>query len=101
MTDSARFSEWAALDKPTQTMVSATAIDRAHRLEPRLRAFVEIERTDVESSTKNALTLIPYAAKDLFVAPKHRPKGGLADVLDFGLNGYADVCLLYTSPSPR
>ena len=37
------------------------------------------------------LTLIPYAAKDLFVAPKHRPKGGLADVLDFGLNGYADV----------
>jgi aspartyl-tRNA(Asn)/glutamyl-tRNA(Gln) amidotransferase subunit A len=91
MTDSARFSEWAALDKSTQTMVSATAIDRAHRLEPRLRAFVEIERPDVEPSTKNALTLIPYAAKDLFVAPKHRPKGGLADVLDFGLTGYADV----------
>src|SRR5450830_524356 len=91
MTDSARFSNWAALDKPTQTMVAATAIDRAHRLEPRLRAFVKIEHPDVESSTKNALTLIPYAAKDLFVAPKHRPKGGLADVLDFGLNGYADV----------
>jgi aspartyl-tRNA(Asn)/glutamyl-tRNA(Gln) amidotransferase subunit A len=91
MTGSARFMDWAALDKPTQIKVAATAIDRAHRLEPRLYAFVEIERPAVAPSTKNALTLIPYAAKDLFIVPKHRPKGGLADVLDFGLNGYADV----------
>ena len=91
MTDSARFSNWAALDKPTQTMVAATAIDRARRLEPRLHAFVEIQRPDIAPSANGSLAFIPYAAKDLFVAPKHRPKGGLADVFDFGLNGYADV----------
>ena len=91
MTDSARFSNWAALDKPTQTMVAATAIERARRLEPRLHAFVEIQRPEIEPASNGSLAYIPYAAKDLFVAPKHRPKGGLADVFDFGLNGYADV----------
>jgi aspartyl-tRNA(Asn)/glutamyl-tRNA(Gln) amidotransferase subunit A len=91
MTDSARFSNWAALDKRMQTIVAATAFDRAHRLEPRLHAFVEIQRSGIEPTSNGLLALIPYAAKDLAVAPKHRPKGGLADVLDFGLNGYANV----------
>ena len=68
-----------------------TAFDRACRLEPRLHAFVEIQRPDISSSGSGALSLLPYAAKDLFVAPAHRPKGGLADILDFGLHGYADV----------
>ena len=91
MIDSARFSDWVALDKRTQTIVAATAFDRAHQLEPRLHAFVEIQRSDIEPASNGLLALIPYAAKDLAVAPTHRPKGGLADILDFGLNGYADV----------
>lgn len=91
MTNSARFSDWATLDKPMQTTAAATAIGRARQLEPRLHAFVDIQRPDVAPSANGSLAHIPYAAKDLFAAPKHRPKGGLADVLDFGLNGYADV----------
>jgi aspartyl-tRNA(Asn)/glutamyl-tRNA(Gln) amidotransferase subunit A len=71
--------------------VAVTASARAKRFEQRLRAFVEIQHPEVQPSTNGSLALIPYAAKDLFVAPKHRPTGGLAKVLDFGLNGHADV----------
>ena len=91
MTESVRFSEWAALDKHTQSIVAATAFDRIRRLEPRLHAFVEIQQPHAGSSGGDILSHVPYAAKDLFVAPGHRPKGGLAEVLDFGLHGYADV----------
>lgn len=91
MTESARFLDWAALNKRTRSIVATTAFDRTCRLEPRLHAFVEIQRPDISSFGGGALSLIPYAAKDLFVAPAHHPKGGLADVLDFGLHGYADV----------
>ena len=94
MSDNARFSDWAALDKPTQSVVAATAIDRARRLEPRLRAFVEIQRPDIAPSSSGSLAYLPYAAKDLIVAPQYKPHCGLADVLDFGLNGYADVLRL-------
>jgi hypothetical protein len=86
-----KFSDWAQLSAQAQYTVAITASARAKRFESRLRACVEIERPDVEPSTNHSLALIPYAAKDLFVAPKHRPKGGLADVLDFGLNDCADV----------
>jgi aspartyl-tRNA(Asn)/glutamyl-tRNA(Gln) amidotransferase subunit A len=86
-----RFSDWAQLTTQAQYTVAITARARAKRFESRLRAFVEIESSDVELSTNKLLSFIPYAAKDLFVAPKHRPEGGLAEVLDFGLNGYADV----------
>ncbi|MEP7030514.1 MAG: amidase [Pseudolabrys sp.] len=71
--------------------MAVTASARARRFEQRLRAFVEIQHPDVQPSTNGSLAFIPYSAKDLFVAPKHRPTGGLAEVLDFGLNGYADV----------
>jgi aspartyl-tRNA(Asn)/glutamyl-tRNA(Gln) amidotransferase subunit A len=91
VTDFKRFSDWAQLTASAQYTVAMTASKRAKRFEARLRAFVEIEHSDVEPSTKSSLAFIPYAAKDLFVAPKRRPKCGLADVLDFGLNGYADV----------
>ena len=86
-----RYSDWAKLTASAQYTVAMTASTRARRLETRLRSFVEIECPDVKPSTKGALAFIPYAAKDLFVAPKHRPNGGLAGNLDFGLNGYADV----------
>ena len=86
-----RFSDWAKLTASAQYTVAMTASTRAKRFEARLRSFVEIECPDVKPSTKGALAFVPYAAKDLFVAPKHRPNGGLADNLDFGLNGYADV----------
>jgi aspartyl-tRNA(Asn)/glutamyl-tRNA(Gln) amidotransferase subunit A len=86
-----RFSDWTKLTASAQYTVAKTASARARRFDSRLRAFVEIDPLNVEPSTKGRLALIPYAAKDLFVAPKHRPKGGLAGNLDFGLNGYADA----------
>ena len=91
MTELTRFSDWAQLTAHAQLTLATTAITRAKRFESRLRAFVEIEHSNIEPSTKGSLAFIPYAAKDVFVAPKRWPKGGLADVLDFGLNGYADV----------
>lgn len=91
MTELTKFSDWAQLTAQAQLALATTAITRAKRFEPRLRAFVEFDHSDVEPATKGSLAFIPYAAKDVFVAPKRRPKGGLADVLDFGLNGYADV----------
>ncbi|MBI4366294.1 MAG: amidase [Deltaproteobacteria bacterium] len=91
MTGFKRFSDWAQLTIQTQHAAAITASARAKRFESRLRAFVEIEWPDVEPPTNNSLAFIPYAAKDLFVAPGRRPEGGLADILDFGLNGYADV----------
>ncbi len=91
MTDFKRFSDWDQLTARAQFALATTASARAKRFDSRLHAFVEIERPEVEAATKGSLAFIPYAAKDLFVAPKHRPKGGLADVLDFGLNGNADA----------
>ena len=93
MTDFKRFSDWGKLTTQVQYAAAIAASARARRFESRLRAFVEIERLHVEPSTNNALALTSYAAKDLFVAPNHRPAGGLAEVLDFGLNGNADVLL--------
>lgn len=88
---SARFSDWAALDKCTQHIVAATAIDRAHRLEPRLNAFVTIEDDLAPSPRRGPLADLPYAAKDLFVTPSRLPTGGLASGTDFALNGHAEA----------
>ena len=88
---SARFSDWAALDKRTQTIVAATAIDRAHRLEPRLNAFVTIEDHLGTLPRRGPLADLPYAAKDLFITPSRLPTAGLASGIDFALNGPAEA----------
>jgi aspartyl-tRNA(Asn)/glutamyl-tRNA(Gln) amidotransferase subunit A len=87
----ARFSDWAAVEKVKQVAAVATAVDRAARLEPRLHAFVEFERPNIDRSLNGPLAFIPYAAKDIFITPEHRPKGGLGEFWDFDLSGCADV----------
>lgn len=84
-----RFPDWAALDRCEQNAVSASASDRARRLEPRLHAFVEIHPKIAENGAGGALSFVPYAAKDILVSPGHRPKCGLAQSLEFGLTGYS------------
>lgn len=86
-----RFSDWARLTTQAQYKVAMTAGIRANRLETRLHAFVSIESPSSALSGNGALDLIPYAAKDIFVTPTHRPTGGLAEVVDFGLGGHAEV----------
>jgi aspartyl-tRNA(Asn)/glutamyl-tRNA(Gln) amidotransferase subunit A len=88
---SPRFPNWMTLDRDSQSTIATSAVDRAHRLEPRLNAFVEIQPANVDLSGNGPLALTPYAAKDLLVAPEHRPKAGLSEALDFGLIGYADA----------
>ncbi|MBI4275795.1 MAG: amidase [Rhizobiales bacterium] len=68
-----------------------TASSRACQLEARLHAFVSIENPFVAPAGNGSLALIPYAAKDLFVTPTHRPTGGLAEVVDFCLGGHTEV----------
>ena len=91
MRENARFSDWSALSGNARTNISATAVDRARRLEPRLHAFLELRELGNERDATGSLALLPYAAKDLFIAPGHSPKGGLADILDFGLVGNAEA----------
>ena len=86
-----RFANWTNLERGSRSSISASAIDRAHRLEPRLHAFVEIQRGHPAVYGDGPLSLTPYAAKDNFVSPDRRPKGGLMATLNFGLSGYADV----------
>jgi len=86
-----RFLDWGALTAKAQYVVAATASERARRLEPILNAFVSIEDASIDPSRAGALARVPYAAKDLFVTPTHRITGGLADIMDFGLDGDAEV----------
>ncbi len=88
---SARFADWAALDKRTQTIVAATAIERAHRLEPRLNAFVTIEDYLGTLPRRGPLADLPYAAKDLFITLSRLPTAGLASGIDFAFNGPAEA----------
>jgi aspartyl-tRNA(Asn)/glutamyl-tRNA(Gln) amidotransferase subunit A len=89
--DNPRFPDWTTLNRDAQTAILASAIGNARRLEPRLRAFVEIHRRIAENHAGGVLSFTPYAAKDIFVAPDHRPNCGLTEPFDFGLTGYADV----------
>jgi aspartyl-tRNA(Asn)/glutamyl-tRNA(Gln) amidotransferase subunit A len=91
MSGSARFPDWATLDKHRRHIVVATAIDRARRLEPRLNAYVTIEDDLGQPSRRGPLAYLPYAAKDLFITPSRLPTGGLASGTDFALEGHAEV----------
>lgn len=86
-----RFPDWTKLNKDEQALLAASAASRAGRLEPLLNAFVEIRSADIDPSPRGALAFAPYAAKDIFVAAGRWPRGGLAELLDFGLSGCADV----------
>jgi aspartyl-tRNA(Asn)/glutamyl-tRNA(Gln) amidotransferase subunit A len=50
-----------------------------------------IEEACLDRSQSGPLALLPYAAKDMFAAPHHRPSGGLAAVIEPSVAGYADV----------
>ena len=85
------FSDWAALDTDTRHFLTATAKDRARRLEPRLNAFVVIEENSPPSASGGALAGVPYAAKDLFATIGRSPTCGLADGAKIDLEGHAEV----------
>ena len=59
-----RFRDWAALDENARRCQTASAIEFAKALEPRLNAFVAFE--DGGPPTAGILDGMPYAAKDIF-----------------------------------
>lgn len=85
------FPDWTRLNKDEQAFLAASAASRAGRLEPLLNAFVEIRGADIDPAPGGALRFVPYAAKDIFMSADRRPRGGLAELLDFGLSDCAEV----------
>ncbi len=90
MPKQSRFPEWCSLAVRERAQFASRLISRARRLEPRLHAFVEITPTGGAPPAQGPLNGLPYAAKDLFRAPGHLPRGGLPEPLEGG-EGYADV----------
>jgi len=86
-----RFSDWSALDTATRHFLTATATDRARRLEPRLNAFVVIEENSAPTASVRPLAGVPYAAKDLFATIGRAPTCGLADAAKIELAGDAEI----------
>ncbi|HEX5507494.1 MAG TPA: amidase, partial [Pseudolabrys sp.] len=74
-----------------RTKIADNAVGLARQLEPRLHAFVTVESASSPPSRDGAVAGIPYAAKDMFAAPDHRPAGGLPPSAGFTIDGYAEV----------
>lgn len=72
-----RFRDWTELGVAERAQFSATAKDFAHRLEPRLKAFVMFENGPI-TPERGVLGGMPYAAKDIFVSATRIPHGGLS-----------------------
>lgn len=85
----ARIPDWPTLDAALRRKISSTAVERARRLEPRLNAFVALEEGVVP--VEGHLGGLPYAAKDMFRTPSHRPTGGLATPSDAAIEGETDL----------
>ena len=90
MNVSARFPDWAGLEPDARRKLRETATARARRLEPRLNAFVEIEKLP-PPSLEGPLGGMPYAAKDIFRTPGRRPTAGLSEAVDLGIAGEAEI----------
>jgi aspartyl-tRNA(Asn)/glutamyl-tRNA(Gln) amidotransferase subunit A len=90
----ARFLDWAQLDRTDRAQISAHAADFARALDLRLRAFVAFEEaavTPAPAPAPGALGGMPYAAKDMFVSKSRIPHGGLANALPIDSSRQAAV----------
>src|SRR5262249_8618314 len=84
-----RFPDWPKLDATARGTMGLTAAERARRLQPPLNAFVTVEDGVVPLDGK--LGGLPYAAKDIFRTPSHRPSGGFAVAADLAIEGKTDL----------
>lgn len=90
MPNALRFRDWAALDAAARARERGNAVAYAQALEPRLNAFVAF-REQAHALSPGALDGMPYAAKDMFVAPDRWPNGGLASPLPMAVLPHAEV----------
>ena len=91
MSNRRRFLDWSQLTPQQRAMAVSTAIICATRLQARLRAFVELSAARDPSPKTGPLAFLPYAAKDLFFAPNHRPRCGLATAIEPDRQAYAEA----------
>ena len=90
MSNRRRFLDWPQLAPQQRAVAASTAISRATRLQERLQAFVELSAARDPSPKTGPLAFLPYAAKDLFFAPNHRPRCGLATAIEPVRQAYAE-----------
>jgi aspartyl-tRNA(Asn)/glutamyl-tRNA(Gln) amidotransferase subunit A len=91
MANHSRFLDWSLLTLEQRRAALSNAIARASRLQARLRAFVKLSGPAKMAPRTGSLAFLPYAAKDLFLAPNHWPCCGLAAPIEPDRTGYADV----------
>jgi len=91
MSNRRRFLDWSQLTPQQRAVAASTAIIRATRLQERLRAFVELSAVEGTSPKTGPLAFLPYATKDLFFAPNHQPRCGLATAIEPDRQAYADA----------
>ncbi|MGA8588678.1 MAG: amidase [Pseudolabrys sp.] len=87
---SMRFRDWAELNTAERARLSASSVEFARTLEPRLKAFAAFE-SGVINSARGVLDAVPYAAKDIFVSATRSPHGGLAQPLPMEQSSQATV----------
>jgi aspartyl-tRNA(Asn)/glutamyl-tRNA(Gln) amidotransferase subunit A len=95
-----RFPDWASLDVTERRQISAHALEFAHILNQRLKAFVAFEQP---TATAPAGTLegLPYASKDMFNSSGRAPHGGLAHPLAMESSQQATVLDLLDGAGAR
>jgi aspartyl-tRNA(Asn)/glutamyl-tRNA(Gln) amidotransferase subunit A len=83
--------DWSSLTVRQKRAAASSAMASAACLEVRLHAFVKLALAERDLSDTEALAFLPYAAKDLFFAPEHRPRCGLAAAVESDGAAYADA----------
>jgi Asp-tRNA(Asn)/Glu-tRNA(Gln) amidotransferase A subunit family amidase len=86
-----RIPDWNVLDATARRRRQEAARPLATALDPALNAFAQIDTTHSPPTSAGPLGGLPYAAKDLFQTPSHRPGGGFGDGVDLGIAGTSDL----------
>lgn len=91
MSNHRRFVDWSSLTLLQKRAAASSATASAARLEVRLHAFVKLTLAEYGAADTGSLAFLPYAAKDLFFAPEHRPRCGLSVAIEPDGSGYANA----------
>ena len=86
-----RIPEWRTIDAAARHRWQDTARARARALDPLLNAFARISAAPGPLTSAGLLGGMPYAAKDIFQTPLHRPGGGFVDGSHLGIGGTSDL----------
>jgi aspartyl-tRNA(Asn)/glutamyl-tRNA(Gln) amidotransferase subunit A len=86
-----RFPDWSTLDEAARRRLQEAARARARALDPALNAFARICPAPALLRSAGRLGGLPYAAKDMFQTPSHRPGGGFVEGGELGIAGNSDL----------